>query len=637
MLLGWITGVALGATQGQAAAPAMAPMRPWADGSRLEEEFEKRLEQAGDAAARVELALWCERHALFPQMEEVLESALEEAPDLEPARKLLRHARAADAWVPEELPRFAQEPAARQGSLVPLSASQQKELLRLKDQPMRVLGSSGVFDLRSDLPEEVSSLYHKAFSGYYRSLKSRFRVWVGSKVDVLIFSNRADYLRYYRDYVGSGGEHVLGFYSNKNLVLYDDPEDRAAVMLTARHECTHLILDLFYEGAAVPRWLHEGMACWFAAECEQALGTYTAELFDTVREQLAAGKPTPFEEVLRRPTEKFAFQDYAIAWSWIHFLNSGRHEERFQDFLAAVKQIPRSREEWGEEESPDAFTKRVTDSFQRQFEVKSLESDWRRYFLEEFALTSPQQALDHARYLVREKNVNSVEERARAAEEALRTLDGLPEKREPEIAAAGEELRLEAMLSRVAATACRPSALRLALRAFLDRLARLPGGGGELARAKLASEALEIARWKLLEKQPAPPIDLRAMLLAECARAPAEEAETLRSIVVSCDELVETARRSAAAVLAADALSRAAAFTWLHLATDAAPDGLSEIYPRLKHLLEVEPDDRNLAAMALCHLALGDSKWGRHLWEAAKQRSLHAASLRRFAPYFEAR
>lgn len=196
--------------------------------------------------------------------------------------------RGSDGCVPIEAARF--EAAAPQATtrLPPLSEAERKRLLKGRFQDMKLANSAAYFDMWSDLSGADLAPYTSLLSEYYRRNRNRFRADLSGKIDVVLYGNRADYLRSYARSFKESGENVLGYYlpALNRLVFYDDPAEREQISLTARHECTHLLVDLSFDNDAIPPWLNEGLACYLAAGGEDAAGQYTANLIQVVQRLL---------------------------------------------------------------------------------------------------------------------------------------------------------------------------------------------------------------------------------------------------------------------------------------------------------------------------------------------------------------
>ncbi len=607
-------------------------LRPWAGFQSSADQLKDRLREARTPEPLLEIASWCEQQGKFADMAGVLRQVLKTDSANDTAHRLRGDKQIDGRWSAEEAARFEEQAVVAPFSMPGLSDAQKAALLRLKDRDLRVAGSTGVFDLQTDLADDGVAIYHKLFNGYYRRLKHRFSVWAGGKVDVLVFANRSDFLHYYRRTIGTGGEHVSGFYSQRLLALHDDVENRDDVLNTARHECTHLVMDLCYEGPDLPLWLNEGMACYFAGECEAALGNYTAGLLDHVRTAIRGRTEGAWQRVMLKDRGEFKFEDYALSWSFIYFLNTDAHEKKFQQFLGDLRKVLTA------DTAAEECCAKANELFLTMFgpDLSALEKDWARFFSDTFSLTSAQQAVDFATFLLLTKGHDKAVDHEISIDQALLVQAAIGSPSEAGIARQVAENRIWALVQRISLMTLDAEALRLGLRSVLQSLRGLPVQDNGMFHARLSIAALQQIRDFLkAPKRVAGSFDCRARLLETVKSAPDDSAQTLRSLVVLHDDLLQMAGAMLQQSLAAEPLRKQALHDWLRLSTDISPSGIEPVFPRLKLLVEIEPDDRNLAAYAVCYKTLGDGKWANMLWEEAKSRSLHVDSLWRFADYFE--
>jgi HEAT repeat protein len=107
---------------------------------------------------------------------------------------------------------------------------------------------------------------------------------------------------------------VLGHYNpeTKELCLYQTEgwED------TLRHEAFHQFL--FAHAPRAPRWLHEGMATWFEALAKGGRNELRIDELREVDEQTSFLESLKLADVVR--AERLESIDYAISWSFIHYL-----------------------------------------------------------------------------------------------------------------------------------------------------------------------------------------------------------------------------------------------------------------------------------------------------------------------------
>ena len=610
--------------------------RPWALQQDLSAQSRLREEAAGkDPARRLGYARWCGEVGLFERMHEVLSGLLDGGQEVSATAGLLGLEHVDDQWRYEELSRSSEErPAGALPTLVAPSAKTQDTILKGRYRDIRLANKSTYFDLWTDLSDEELDPYTKVLNSYYRKLKGHFRAYDPISIDVTVFKNRADYLIDFIRTFGESGEHVLGYYvsGRKLLVFYDDPFELAEVMVTARHECTHLLVDLSYGGHRIPAWLNEGLACFLAADGIEARGRYTSGLMLTLMQRLSNNQAIGIEELLTLRPEKLEYRHYAWSWALIHYLNQPPYEDQFQKFLMKL------RSELTDEVKPEEVQQRVASVFRDSFsgDLGQLEGDWWYWFENKFRLDRPDQLVDLGFQALEGAHTGDKKRLQRLnleiAQEAFGALGSSGE-------GLGQELRTARQLGllscRVRRTALDEPALpacRLMLRALLDGVRSLPELDNEALRSSLIREALEILVEAAEVRTPKQgPFDLRAGLRAAMRRASGSRKADLTALVVLADELLEVAFASQAKALAANPVHRQAASEWLLLANDYARSELPQIFDTLRLLVELDPDDRNLAALGLAYVGLGQEAWGQHLVKSGLLRSARPRALAVYA------
>lgn len=615
--------------------------RPWAAFTPVEKQLaELRASAADDATKLAQAARWCAGKGLFREMEELLGQALKREPANPTARALFGSTQGTDgAWHLDEYARYSALPAKAPALLAPPSASDRARLLAQKDRELHMASSSTYFDLWSDLESEPLRRYTEQLNGYYRSLKNTFQAYAGGNIDVLVFATRSDYLRYYQRMLGKGGEHVLGFYApaSRLLVFYHDPYDLDMVLNTARHECTHLLLDLGYDGAPLPMWLNEGMACFLAADTSAA-DSYVADLIMTVVDQIRANDVLPLAKLLDLDQEHFGFAHYAQSWSWMQFLNQPQHSAAFQRYLDKLrKALP---------QAPDAPDKvaayrqsclaKANGLFLREIapDLAGIEAEWRRYFTDQFALTNPRRLADFGWSCCgMAQSARKQDERSERLELAQASFALAPAS-DARLSSECTQGDLACLLLRASEREQTTGAQRLFLRTALERIATLPDDDENVwLRGRLAGRTLVTFRKMAVKGAPHnQPFDMRKAVLDATTGS---DDETHRAILVLFDELLATTFKSLARTLTKNPLHAIAAQDWLLFALKLAPERTEAVFPNLRLLVEKDPDDRNLAALGLAYLGLGDPAFGRMLFEEGKQRSVSPGGLAAFAEFFD--
>lgn len=535
--------------------------------------------------------------------------------------------RGSDGCVPIEAARF--EAAAPQATtrLPPLSEAERKRLLKGRFQDMKLANSAAYFDMWSDLSGADLAPYTSLLSEYYRRNRNRFRADLSGKIDVVLYGNRADYLRSYARSFKESGENVLGYYlpALNRLVFYDDPAEREQISLTARHECTHLLVDLSFDNDAIPPWLNEGLACYLAAGGEDAAGQYTANLIQVVQRLLKANKAHGLRDLMLVDAKKLEYAHYAWAWSLVHFLNEGKREKSFRDFLAAL------RERLTPELKPADVSSIVLDEFTSAFggNMSGLEAEWWQYMEHDFRLTRPDQLLDYARGSL------VVAAHAKNDAEARLSLDEAGECFLALLASGDDEQKAEARLGRLETIVARAhvdeidldGALHL-LRNVRDELPGLPPIADEGRKGRLVREALDTVRnATAIRRREQGSFDLRAALVEASGRVTGASKARTQALVALHDDVLGACFTILARRLTENPLDRTAAQEWLYLAIEHAPSRIREVFDYLQVLVDREPDDRNLAALGAAYFALGKERYGKALVARAERWSFQPSVL----------
>ncbi|MFO0985044.1 MAG: hypothetical protein U1E76_25495 [Planctomycetota bacterium] len=616
--------------------------RPWAAFTPVEKQLaELRASAADDATKLAQAARWCAGKGLFREMEELLGQALKREPANPTARALFGSTQGTDgAWHLDEYARYSALPAKAPALLAPPSASDRARLLAQKDRELHMASSSTYFDLWSDLESEPLRRYTEQLNGYYRSLKNTFQAYAGGNIDVLVFATRSDYLRYYQRMLGKGGEHVLGFYApaSRLLVFYHDPYDLDMVLNTARHECTHLLLDLGYDGAPLPMWLNEGMACFLAADTSAA-DSYVADLIMTVVDQIRANDVLPLAKLLDLDQEHFGFAHYAQSWSWMQFLNQPQHSAAFQRYLDKLrKALP---------QAPDAPDKvaayrqsclaKANGLFLREIapDLAGIEAEWRRYFTDQFALTNPRRLADFGWSCCgMAQSARKQDERSERLELAQASFALAPAS-DARLSSECTQGDLACLLLRASEREQTTGAQRLFLRTALERIATLPDDDENVwLQGRLAGRTL--VTFRKMADQGAPHSSR-----STCARPCSMPTTRIRRRDAPGDP--GAVRRNCSRPRSSRSRARptkepAACDRGARLAVVRAQAGAGThraVFPNLRLLVEKDPDDRNLAALGLAYLGLGDPAFGRMLFEEGKQRSVSPGGLAAFAEFFD--
>ncbi len=609
--------------------------QPWNVEKDLADEAHERASAAGkDPAQLVEFARWCQARGLFERAETVLSGLCDGSEQGAAAAGLLGLTESDTGRAPEELLRFSPEaPPAASGAAVHAPAGREREaLLKGRYRDFKLANKSTYFDLWTDLTSEELAPYTKLLNDYYRAFKGRFRAYEPASIDVLLFANRSDYLIDHVVRFGKSGEHILGYYvpEQHRLVFYDEPHERDEVMLTARHECTHLLLDVAYHGAALPVWMHEGIACYLAAGSREARGRATAGLVLTLMAELGKNRGFSLKQLLDLAKDGLKYEHYAWSWSLVHYLNGPEREKRFADFLQELRYEVKGKME--EKELRELVKTVLARTLAEDLDV--IGAGWTAWFAHEFRLERPDQFLAMGyEALDRSRGSDSKQEQESNLEVAQRAFAGVLPGADAALAAELRFGELDCALARAALRDQDLKACRLLLRSVRDGLSALPELEDESRRSVLARRALEIAAGAAGVRRPPGAFDLREALVRRAAGRGGSEGELLRAIVVLADDLLELAFASQARVLERNPVDRRAAIEWLHLAMSYAPARLPEIFDTLRLVVELDPEDRSLAALGAAYAGLGRMKWGQWLVEEACRESARPGVLEPFREY----
>ncbi len=617
--------------------PATPPSgQPWRiDVDRSVDAAHREKEAGKDAEKRLAVAQYCLDRGLFSRAAELLAGLAGEAPDEAvhgEAAALFGLAASDGGLARAEATRFSKQPPAATEFIALPTNSRRAEILRERHREMKLANKSTYFDLWTDLDPESLVPYTKTLNDYYREFRNRFRADFTNNIDVRLFRNRSDYLIDYVRRFGTSGENVLGYYqlSTRQLVFYDDPHEKDEVLLTAKHECTHLLIDLSYGGAAIPPWLHEGLACFLAGDGLEARGGPTLDLALKLMDMLDANTQMTIGQLMKVDAKGLEYAHYAWAWSLVYFFNRDDRADAFRSFLTTLRDAMKD----AGDATPVETRDRVVSVFESVFGagLAQLDDAWRSYFREEFRLERDDQlvdagfgALDRALYLDSERDRRRALEVAEAAFEMVSPAGRDARHRLGEVscwvrrAGVSEDLDLDG--------------LRLMLRRVLGALPALASLDGS-ERGRLVRRTLEVLAYRTGNgRTAAGAIDLRERLVAQADAAAGAEQDVRRALVVLFDELAAAGFQALGAVLSRDPVHRAAIEEWIHLAMEFAPGRLDEVFPLARLRVELDPDDRAMAALGAVYVGLGRDKWGKVLMKDAESRSARPGSLARFKSY----
>lgn len=131
--------------------------------------------------------------------------------------------------------------------------------------------------------------------------------------------------------------------SGSLLVVFYDETDPGEFYSTVFHEGAHQFFLSLLPGASPPKWLNEALATYFEG-CSYSRATNTvtpgfvsAERLEAARAVLGSGQPISAKDLfLEVPDDEFQGLEYALAWSFVHYLihrPSEKARARFASFV----------------------------------------------------------------------------------------------------------------------------------------------------------------------------------------------------------------------------------------------------------------------------------------------------------------
>ena len=171
-----------------------------------------------------------------------------------------------------------------------------------------------------------------------------------NKKTITIYGSAEEYGREEAEGCESKPRDTPGFFQADELVLFYEDTDPGEFYATAFHEGTHQFVAGLLPGAKLPVWLDEGIAVYFEG-CTYSRATQrivvdhfppdrVEEAQDALREVQVSDDSSAAERLFMDvPKEQFGSTQYALAWSFLHFLvngNGGKNREAFARFLRAT-------------------------------------------------------------------------------------------------------------------------------------------------------------------------------------------------------------------------------------------------------------------------------------------------------------
>ncbi len=597
----------------------------------------------------LDLAAWSREQGMVREMIHAARKALEQDPDNESARRFLYQKRDGDAWICSlPKPTIAADVAP-----VDTSAARERKLHEARSRVFKKKQAT-YFTLWSDLDRDRSVEYAKVMNRFYEETKGYFGSSKGNVgVPVFIFSKRSDYLDFYKLFTGKSGEHVGGFYASTDtggfLCFYDNVYDPERTFNTARHECTHLLVDQAMKDAELVNWLNEGFAVYLAGSGQDWVGEYPADCYLTVRRLFRAGTALSLDELMDVEYKDFKFAHYAMAWSWVKLLTSDKDRKRklsrmFQDVRELVddeKTQKWTAKDWSKE-TQKLFRENVGSPVR-------LQQEWDTYVEGDLAPRSHAQkfacarsALEIASGRVPVVPPASTSDRIEMLREAQQWLR---EASSTEDAALFARIRLEeigAKLTRATvsdydeiALTCVAAETALDLDEFLS----------SESHASLASDASRIALRSLravakaggyLESRDSIE-DFDAVIDARRGTLPnTSDAEWLALLELqraTVSNLIDITKHGCRKALERDPGDAQAAFQWTLLSLEFDKSEAEAVFPHMLLQVELDADDFGLAALAAVYSLMGQEAYAKSLLDRAYSITNDKKSLAVFADH----
>jgi len=272
-------------------------------------------------------------------------------------------------------------------------------------QDARMRGWSGAYKTKSrhykietNVPRFIVELEIKPFlDQLYKTYTTVFRQRFGlsgrganGKL-IRIYHGYEDYAR-----LAKGGKPIVlrsnpGFIVNGDeLVVFYEETCPEVFYGTMFHEGAHQFVQNLMPGADLPLWLDEALACMLES-CVYSRREKTIDCGVLPPDRLhhaqialkgaqaPPGVSLPEHLFMNRPKTHFRAQEYALAWSFVHFLThceDGRYRKKFARFLKAMN---------------GAGQKPVRDVFKRStgIELAEFETGWQNFVLSQPAAQSP--------------------------------------------------------------------------------------------------------------------------------------------------------------------------------------------------------------------------------------------------------
>lgn len=201
--------------------------------------------------------------------------------------------------------------------------------------------------IRSNCTDEVIEEFGELLEAYYKSFTDYWNIKLApsegkEKMNFYLYRTKDDFHR-----VTQTPPYIGGFFSraDRELQLYYDIDDPREAQETLLHEGNHWLTYLIDTGYDYPLWMNEGMAEYYGTaaineEGEFELGGLQYGRIVSLRNDETNGNVLGLRDVLLK--EKFTAREYAVSWSFVHFLMES--EEYGRAFRAFFKGLPGNRD-----------------------------------------------------------------------------------------------------------------------------------------------------------------------------------------------------------------------------------------------------------------------------------------------------
>lgn len=633
---------------------------------RLESAYLERRKQTseGDTEAHVALARWCQEQGFIREMLHALDEALKEEPQHEEARRLLRQEREAEAWVhvfPQTSVSIDTESKAS-----PANAMRDRLINRARNSVFKMAKKARRFNIWTDLDRERVQDYSELLNSYYDDTRGFFVISKTERgIHVVIFSKRSDYLQFFNKRTGKSGEHINGFFTYNDtsslLCFYDNPYDEEGVFNTARHECTHLMAKQCLQGGKMAHWLDEGLACYYAGNGQERFGSYPANCFLNVRHGLRTNKTIPLKHLMRLPYEEFRFQHYATAWSWVSFFRAKEEtRDKLTQLFYRLRKLARDKVsvEWENEEWEEATNNEFLDLFGPP---EKLQMAWETYIKKELLPQNGVQRYFYAGQAMAKADGRSSldpplnrDQKILLMQEAEGWLRDASNDDDAELKA---RVQLQCILAILARAKCMEYDDRETIYAVAEGERILEAFLADPANAFLLYDAGVMAYYLLghlwkkggYECEEGEACDFISMIKKKEASAKRQldrespnsklrprRAENLSFLCYQekiIENLISKARFAFNQALASDPAHRNAALGWLYVALEFSPTDLDKVFPHLLFQVQLDPDDKNLAALSAAYSIMGKREYAGSLLDKAYHITPRKENLKWLASY----